>query len=188
VQIRVLATAFHIDVRNKTDQTIKLLWDETSFIDLDGTSSRVMHIGVKFEGQIGSQPPTVIPAQQRLADDLFPTNRVWYRTPTPQLTAGYQNGPLLMPAYAATVAHAREPVPAAPDSFTTTVRSHVGKRFAIAILFDADGAQHEYTFWFRVDDATVEAVARPRRADLQNPCKLFSSLTAVVRRAANCTP
>lgn len=161
VQIGVIHNAFRLNVRNKGDQSIKLIWDETSFIDLDGTLSRVMHIGVKYVDRNSSQPPTVIPAQQRLADDLFPTNRVWYRPPSPRLAAGYQNGPLLKPAYAGSVVQAGEPVPAAPDSFTTAVRSQVGRRFAIVIPFEAGGVKNEYTFWFRVNDAAVKPLEQP---------------------------
>jgi len=93
-----------------------------------------------------------------------------------------------MPSYAATVVRAGEPVPTAPDSFTTTVRSHVGHRFVIVMAFEAQNVQSEYTFWFRVDDAAIEAIARPRREDRQNPCKLFSIVNDVVRRAAYCSP
>jgi hypothetical protein len=161
VQIGVIHNAFRLNVRNKVDQSIKLIWDETSFIDLDGTLSRVMHIGVKYAGRNGSQPSTVIPAQQRLADDLFPTNRVWYRPSSPQLAAGYQNGPLLKPAYAGGVVQAGEPIPAAPDSFTTVVRSQVGRRFGIVVPFEVGGVKNEYTFWFRVNDAAVKPLEQP---------------------------
>lgn len=163
VRIGVIHNAFRLNVRNNTDQSIKLIWDETSFIDLDGTLSRVMHIGVKYVDRNASQPPTVIPAQQRLADDLFPTNRVWFRPASAHLAAGYQNGPLLKPAYAlgGGVVQAGEPVPAAPDSFTTAVRSQVGRRFAVVIPFEANGVKNEYTFWFRVNDAAVKALEQP---------------------------
>jgi hypothetical protein len=153
-QVKVLRTAVHISVRNKTDQSIKLIWDEASFIDLDETLSRVMHVGTKYTDRNTSQPPTLIPAHQRLNDDVFPTNRVWFRQATAHLTAGYQNGALLVPAY--TVAQQGAPVSAAPDSFTTAVRSRVGRRFALVLPFEAEGVKHEYTFWFKVDDAAVK--------------------------------
>jgi hypothetical protein len=159
-QIGALHNGFRLNVRNKGDQSIKLIWDETSFIDVDGTLSRVMHIGVKYADRNTSQPPTVIPAQQRLADDLLPTNRVWYRPASPRLPAGYQNGPLLKPAYAGGVVQAGEPM-AAPDSFATVVRSQVGRRFAVVIPFEVGGTKHEYTFWFKVDDAAVKALEQP---------------------------
>jgi hypothetical protein len=160
VQIGVLHNGVRLNVRNKGDHSMKLIWDETSFIDLDGTLSRVMHIGVKYADRNMSQPPTVIPAQQRLGDDVFPTNRVWYRPPSPRLPAGYQNGPLLKPAYAGGVVQAGEPM-AAPDSFATVVRAQVGRRFAVVIPFEVDGVKNEYTFWFKVDDAAVKPLEQP---------------------------
>lgn len=160
VQIGVLHNGVRLNVRNKADQSMKLIWDETSFIDLDGTLSRVMHIGVKYADRNMSQPPTVIPAQQRLADDVFPTSRVWYRPASARLPAGYQNGALLNPAYASGVVQAGAPM-AAPDSFTTVVRSQVGRRFAVVIPFEVGGEKNEYTFWFKVDDAAVKPLERP---------------------------
>ena len=162
VQVGTLHNAVRLNVRNKTDQSIKVIWDEASFIDVDGSLSRVMHIGVKYADRNASQPPTVIPAQQRLADDVFPTNRVWFRPASGKLPAAYQNGPLLRPTYTGVVVQAGEPMPAAPDSFATAVRSRVGHRFAIVIPFEADGIKNEYTFWFKVDDATVRALEQPQ--------------------------
>jgi hypothetical protein len=161
VQVGALPTAIHLDVRNKTDRSIKLIWDEASFIDLDGVLSRVMHIGVKFADRNGSQPATVIPGHQRLADDVYPTDRVWYRSASPGLTAGWQNGALLKPTYAAGVVQAGQPMAAAPDSFTTAARARVGRRFAVVLPFEADGVKNEYTFWFRVDDVAVKALGEP---------------------------
>src|SRR5262245_37842360 len=106
VQLGTLHDAIRLNVRNTSDQTIKLIWDEASFIDVDGTLSRVMHIGVKYADRNASQPPSVIPAQQRLADDVFPTNRVWFRPATGTLPAAWQNGPLLRPTYAGVVVQA----------------------------------------------------------------------------------
>ena len=161
LQIGVMHNAIRLRVQNRTDQSMKVIWDEASFIDLDGVLSRVMHIGVKYVDRNAAQPPTVIPAHQRLADDLFPTDRVWFRPASAHLTAAYQNGPLLKPAYGATVVQQGEPVPAAPDSFTTAVRSRVGRRFAIVIPFEADGVKNEYTFWFKIDDTAIKALEQP---------------------------
>ena len=156
VQIGTLHNGFRINVRNKSDQSVKLIWDETSFIDLDGTLSRVMHIGVKYADRNTSQPPTVIPAHQRLVDEVSPTDRVWFRPASAHLAAGWQNGPLLKPAYTGTVVQAGEPMPAAPDSFATAVHSRVGQRFALVIPFEVGGEKNEYTFWFKVDDAAIK--------------------------------
>ncbi|HKW49293.1 MAG TPA: hypothetical protein VJN70_17695 [Gemmatimonadaceae bacterium] len=161
VRIGTLYNAIRINVRNKSEQSIKLIWDEASFIDVDGTLSRVMHIGVKYADRNSSQPPTMIPAQQRLADDIFPTNRVFFRPASGKLPAAYQNGALLRPTFAGVVVQAGEPVPAAPDSFTTAVHSRVGHRFAVVIPFEADGVKNEYTFWFKVDDASVKVLEQP---------------------------
>jgi hypothetical protein len=142
-------------VRNKTDHSIKVVWDEASFIDLDGHLSRVMHIGVKFVDRNASQPPTVIPAHQHLTDDIFPTDRVYFREAYGRTPAGWHNTSLLRPVNTLVTVQPGAPTPAAPDSFTTAVHARIGKRFGVLLPLEVEGVKNEYTFWFAVKDATV---------------------------------
>lgn len=155
IRVVALDRAVSLDVHNKTDHSIKLLWDEASFIDLDGKLSRVMHIGVKYADRNSSQPPTVIPAHQHLADDVFPTDRVYYREAHRSRPAGWHNGSLLSPVTMEVAAGAEGPPSAAADSFKTAVHARIGKRFGVLIPLQVEGVTNEYTFWFAVKDATV---------------------------------
>jgi hypothetical protein len=155
VQVAALFNAVRVDVRNKTDHSIKVVWDEASFIDLDGRLSRVMHIGVKYADRNASQPPSVIPAHQHLADDVFPTDRVFFSEAYGRTPAGWHNGSLLRPISTVVTVQPGAPTPVVPDSFATAVRARIGKRFGILIPLEVEGAKHEYTFWFTVKDAAV---------------------------------
>ena len=155
VEVAALYGAVRLDVRNKTDHSIKVIWDEASFIDLDGRLSRIMHIGVKFVDRNASQPATVIPAHQHLADDIFPTDRVYFREAYGSTPAGWHNASLLRPMNTVVTVQPGAPTPTPPDSFTTAVRARIGKRFGVLIPLEVEGAKHEYTFWFAVKDATV---------------------------------
>ena len=65
-------------ITNKTNKTIKIIWDETLFI-VDGNSSKVMHEGIKFANRNEYMPPSVIPTSNTLADVIIPTNNVYYK-------------------------------------------------------------------------------------------------------------
>ena len=44
----VSATQFNFDLKNKSGHTIKINWDDISYVDINGSAGRVMHAGVKF--------------------------------------------------------------------------------------------------------------------------------------------
>jgi hypothetical protein len=67
-----------VSIKNKTDKSIKLVWDETLFI-VDGSSSKVMHEGIKYTNRNQSMPPSVIPANYAISDVIVPTNNVYWR-------------------------------------------------------------------------------------------------------------
>ena len=58
---RVGKTSIHFRIENKTDHSIKVIWDEAVYISIDKSSERVMHLGVKYTERNNSQPPTIIP-------------------------------------------------------------------------------------------------------------------------------
>ena len=67
-----------VSIKNKTDKSIKLIWDETLFI-VDGSSSKVMHEGIKFANRNEFMPPSVIPTNYTISDVVIPTNNVYYK-------------------------------------------------------------------------------------------------------------
>ena len=48
------------NLTNKTDHSIKIIWDEAVYVDTIGVSHRVMHSGVKYMDRSNSQPPSVV--------------------------------------------------------------------------------------------------------------------------------
>ena len=50
------------EIYNKTDKSIKIIWDETSFIPY-GEGKKVMHKGVKYTDRDAAQVPTSIPSK-----------------------------------------------------------------------------------------------------------------------------
>ncbi len=69
---------------NKTDHSIKIIWDEAAYVDHHGASHRCMHSGVKYTDRNNPQPPTVVPRKGMITDIIVPTDNVawvansWY--------------------------------------------------------------------------------------------------------------
>jgi len=148
----VTTDAVNFQFENRTKHSIKIIWDEASFIDTDGTARRVMHKGVKYVDRNASQPPTVIPAKGRVADFAVPTDRVWYKEGT--YTGGWRIHGLIQPdrSYQR---YEGEIVPAPSADFTAAVRGNEGRRFGLLLPLEIQGIVNEYTFWFEVTRATV---------------------------------
>jgi hypothetical protein len=68
--------AINFQIRNLSDRSIKILWNDMSFIDIDNTVSKIMHYGVKYTKRGESMSPTSIPAGTILEDSITPTDRV----------------------------------------------------------------------------------------------------------------
>jgi hypothetical protein len=63
---------------NKTTAPMKMLWDESAYVDQRGRTHRVMHAGVKYIDRDKSMPPSLIPPGSSLEDIVFPVSYVYY--------------------------------------------------------------------------------------------------------------
>jgi hypothetical protein len=85
-------------IKNKTNKSIKLVWDEALFM-ANGSSSKVMHDGVKYINRNESMPPTVIPANTFISDVITPTSNVYWRegyySQYGSTPGGWEQSPLL---------------------------------------------------------------------------------------------
>lgn len=61
---------------NKTDKFIKIIWDETAFINPSGQSEKVIHEGVKLVDRNAPMAPSLIPPKASLTDIITPVSRV----------------------------------------------------------------------------------------------------------------
>ena len=85
IDILIFATdkQFSFILKNMSDNTIKVVWDEAVFVDVDGSTSKVFHYGVKYADRENRQPVSTIIKGANLDDVATPTNRVefykdWY--------------------------------------------------------------------------------------------------------------
>lgn len=69
---------FNFVLKNISQHSLKIIWNEAAFVGLDGTSSKIMHVGVKYSEREGDQPATTIIKGAKLEDLATPTANVYY--------------------------------------------------------------------------------------------------------------
>lgn len=60
INIFPLRTSFGVILKNKSKNTMKIIWDDAVFVDTEGISDHVIHSGVKFNEKEKSQAPSTI--------------------------------------------------------------------------------------------------------------------------------
>lgn len=69
---------FNFILKNVSDNTLKVVWNEAVFVDVDGMTSKVMHTGIKYSQKNGDQPASTIIKGAKLEDIAIPTDKVYY--------------------------------------------------------------------------------------------------------------
>lgn len=137
-------------IQNKTDQTIKLIWDDAGFIEPNGSLTRIMHVGVKYTDRNNSMPSSIIPRRGKLVDIATPVDRIsWkdgYYSKYGSSPGGWENEGIF-PWHTTTM-------PA--ESFLTANKKYVGSKFGLLLPLEIEGVKNEYIFWFEVKDVTLD--------------------------------
>lgn len=71
-------TEFSFTLENKSDNSIKIIWDEAVYIDEDNSSLKVIHSGVKYVDGEKAQPLTVIAKKTKINDLVTPVDNIYY--------------------------------------------------------------------------------------------------------------
>lgn len=71
-------TQFSFILKNVSDNTLKVVWNEAVFVDVDGSASRVMHKGTKYSQREADQPASTIIKGAKIEDLVTPTDRIYY--------------------------------------------------------------------------------------------------------------
>lgn len=127
---------FNFNLKNKSGHTLKINWDDISFVNINGNVGRVMHSGVKYADRNSSQPATTIPKGANISDLLLPTDNVYY-------VSGQYGGwreKYLIPCIYQT-----------PEAFNDEASTYVGKTMTIMMPILIENVQNDYTFTFNID-------------------------------------
>lgn len=66
------------DLYNNSPHSLRLLWDEASYVDTYGSTSKIMHNGIKYSEREKAQSPSTIIRGACLSDVAIPTCNVYY--------------------------------------------------------------------------------------------------------------
>ena len=145
----VLDASIHFVLTNKMDHSIKIIWDEAAFIDMEGQSGRVMHTGVKYADRNAPQPPSVIPKQSTLTDNVVPTNNVYYDNDY----GDWKERGIVQPDERRFVDS--DSSLTLTNAYKLIAERNKGRRFGLLLPLEIEGVVNEYTFWFEVQEVSV---------------------------------
>ena len=84
------------NLKNESDQTIKVLWNDAAIIDINGNTKRTFHNGIKYIDREKEQSPTSIYKGSSLSDLLSPIENVSFISGK---YGGWQIAPILKTKY-----------------------------------------------------------------------------------------
>lgn len=133
---------FYFTLENKSGHTLKVNWDDISYVDVNGQAGRVMHSGIKYTDRNSSQPATTIPKGASISDILLPTNNVHFDSGQ---YGGWREDYLIPCVYKT------------PEAFNAGAPSLVGKTVTVMMPIMIENVQNDYTFTFNIDKLVNEA-------------------------------
>lgn len=134
-------------LKNKTNYTMKILWDNCAFIGSDGETKRVVHEGIKLIDRNSPQPPSVIIRNGKITDSLTPSDHIYY-------VSGQYGGWRylnLFHNYSYTTTDMNVELEKAKKGF-------LDKQFSILLSFEIEGTTNDYIFNFNVND--IQLISR----------------------------
>lgn len=159
--------AFHpegisFSIVNKTDHTVKLIWDESVIIYPDNTSTKIMHDGIKYTDRNNSMPASVIPRHGKLEDEATPTDKIsWSEgvyTSNYSVPGSWNNEGILPWQKYLHKEDGTDITDADTKPFYDSAKKFVGSKIGMLLPLEIEGVKNEYTFWFEVKSAEPDSV------------------------------
>jgi len=114
--------------QNKTDYTMKVLWDEAAFVTPNGSTQRVIHTGVTLRDKSQPQAPSVIPGHSILRDSITPSDNIRFSS----VAGDWIIDPLI-------------------PKLKTKGEYPDGSTFSVLLPIDITGVTNEYLFVFELN-------------------------------------
>lgn len=128
---------------NKTDYSLKIIWDEASYIDPINLNHKIIHKGVKYINKNQSQPPSIISSKGNLMDRIISSDNVffisgryggWRELPFLPINANYND---------------------TPESFNKKVKLFEGRTIKLLLPIRIQDITTEYTFVFNIKSVEI---------------------------------
>ncbi|MBI4245096.1 MAG: hypothetical protein HY606_13480 [Planctomycetes bacterium] len=130
------------ELTNKTDHSIKIIWNDAAYIDIKGVSHRITHIVTKYDAHVFDilpQSPTVVPAKVTAEKSIIPIDHVHFSGFGPFRKLGVD--PLL---------------PTSGLNQDEADKNIKGKTMQVLLPLQIDDTTYEYTFIFKIDDVRTK--------------------------------
>lgn len=112
---------------NKSNVSLKILWNEAIYVDENNESSRVMHVGVKYINRNEMQPSSIIAPHAKVSDIVIPTNNIYY------IRSRYGKW-------------------GESNLFERNDKSLIDKKVKVMLPIEISGLKYEYYFTFNISD------------------------------------
>lgn len=127
---------FNFTLKNKSGHTLKINWDDISYVDTKGQVGRVMHAGVKYIDRNNAQPASTIPKGASITDILLPTENVYFESGK---FGGWREKYLIPCIYKTS------------QALNTGASYFIGKTMTIMMPVMIENVQNDYIFTFSID-------------------------------------
>jgi len=137
--------SFRFTLENKSDSSIKIVWDDCVFVDENGINHKTIHSGIKFIDRNNSQPPSTIIKGGKIIDEISPSDYI-----------AWQDYP-----YSGWVTTRIFPDNLVSDGIEKqnrieTANSYIGKIFKVVLSLYSEGINNEYIFIFQIKKFEVK--------------------------------
>jgi hypothetical protein len=124
------------ELTNKSEQTLKIIWDDAAFISMTNETGKVFHKGIKYIDRENSQPATSIYKGTTLSDLVAPTSYVSYSSGQ---YGGWNSRPLI-------------PIKGSIWSKKVDYEEYlIGQTMRVVLPIKKDDQTIEYTFIFKTE-------------------------------------
>ena len=122
------------DLTNKSEQTLKLIWDDAAYISTENETGRIFHKGIKYIDRENPQSPTSIYKNTTLSDLVSPTSNTHF-------VSGQYGGWSSIPIIPTMAINFSKKVEYKPEL--------LGKTLRVALPFKIEDKTLEYVFVFK---------------------------------------
>jgi hypothetical protein len=140
---------FEFLLENKTDATMKIIWNEAAYVCEKGNSHKIIHAGVKYSQRNRIQIPSTLEQKKSLKDFIYPAdyisfaNEGWVEKP---LWSGQWEGKPLLPA---------SQKGGDSQEFLNGAKNYIGKTIQVFLPIRVEDVMYDYTFIFKVRDVNL---------------------------------
>ncbi len=143
-------------IHNKTDNPVKIFWDESEFNDDKGITHGLLHSGIGYEKRNDIHPPTVIYSKDTLEDFVFPAN-YWQKEDFGDESGHKQ-------AYWRRESFLPVQIKGTTEELKIKAEPHIGKTFQVILVLHSNGVGRHYICTFKINGVNVtEKEQQPKK-------------------------